>query len=64
MSKIEKYKRGFCPICHELLVGLYQVSSLKPKWIRRAFYCKKCELVLKSNEVVYKKIIFEKKREI
>ena len=58
MNEIKDHKRGFCPICHEMLVGLYQVSSLKPKWVRRAFFCKKCEIVLKGNEIVYKKIAF------
>lgn len=53
-------KRGFCPICKEIAVGLYQLMS-KPKraCVRRAFYCRQCKIVLNSKEVVYKKIIFE-----
>ncbi len=53
-------KRGFCPICKEIAVGLYQLKS-EPKraYIRRAFFCRQCEMVIKPNEIVYKKIIFE-----
>lgn len=58
---MKKYKRGFCPICHQMVVGLYQMSSLKPKWVRRAFYCRECETVLKIEDIVYKKIIFEER---
>lgn len=53
-------KRGFCPNCKKMVVGLYQLkSNPKRECIRRAFFCRECKIVLKPNEIVYKKIIFE-----
>ena len=54
-----------CPNCKKAVVGLYynyretkNKRNLRPQ--RKAFYCKHCDLVLKDNEVVYKKIIYER----
>lgn len=57
-------KKGCCPDCKKSVVGLYQNvrrSDPQKQYIRRAYYCKHCKLVLPDNAVVYKKIIYEKK---
>ena len=55
-------RNQYCPKCKKAVVGLYQ-NYVKPKrhYVRRAFYCKSCDIVLKDDEITYKKITFEKK---
>lgn len=56
-------RKEYCPKCKKAVSGLYQnVRSRNPskQWKRRAYYCEKCNLVLNDNDIVYKKIIFEK----
>jgi len=63
-------RKEYCPNCKRAVVGLYQNIRLKGKktannnpkfkYVRRAFYCKNCEIVLLDHQVYYKKITFEK----
>ena len=60
-------RKEYCPKCKKAVVGLYKNNrNLKyhpsKLWIRVAYYCDKCERILEDNEVVYKKITYEKKR--
>lgn len=63
-------REEYCPSCELSVSGLYQRTQIgltknntrKWKYERRAYYCKTCERVLMDDEIVYKKIIFEKKK--
>jgi len=56
-------RKEYCPECKKPVVGLFQnIRNKNPnsQWKRRAYYCKKCDFVLKDDEIVYKKILYEK----
>jgi len=55
-----------CPECFKTIVGLFQIKQVnhKRQWIRKAYYCNNCNLVLKDNEVCYEHIIYKLKSEL
>jgi hypothetical protein len=60
-------RNQYCPNCKKAVVGLFHNSRNEKKQfrpIRKAFYCKYCDSVLKNHEVVYKIINWEKKVEV
>ena len=59
-------RKEYCPNCKKAVVGLYKNNRNKKHhpsklWIRVAYYCEECKLVLLDNAIVYKKITYEKK---
>lgn len=59
-------RKEYCPNCKKSVIGLYgnnRRNKYDPskQWIRLAYYCRNYKCVLKDNEVVYKKITYEKK---
>ena len=60
-------RKECCPNCNKSVVGLYQNIVNRERQVqrvRRAYYCKHCKLVLPDNVILYKKIIYEKKKDI
>ncbi len=61
-------RKEYCPDCKLSVVGLYYKKDIgltennnrKFQYVRKAYYCKRCSNVLKDDEIIYKKIIFEK----
>jgi len=57
-------RKELCPKCHKTVNGLYENCHAKNPsnpWILRAFYCRKCDIVLLKNQIVYAQIEYIKK---